>query len=316
MEYAWRIRHRDMVHYYALARRLCNGLPVQDGRPEFYMFRKDAAPVWQTGEPLSDAEVRERFQETIEALRADDDPTVAYSRLFEHVTPEGEDAGASRILARPEEAVAQFRGMLTGWLVPRGPQRVALGVTPTARRVVLTVFRSDDEVLFRQEFRPRDPAGAEEDQKPSPYRVAIELPKAGEYRVRIEGDCELHIPPEAPFVFEASVTHPAWVSYSGPHYFYVPRGTKELIVDASPRLSLQVPGQKQRLDVLPSGRQEGKRYAVIKVPQGADGRVWHTTAMTRGQVSLLNVPPLLSFHRGTVLVPREVAESDRLVTKP
>jgi hypothetical protein len=313
MEYAWRIRHRDVVHYYALARRLCNGLPVKDGRPEFYMFNKDQPPVWQTGEPLSDTEVRERFGQTIEALRADDDPTVAYSRLLEHVTPEGEDAGASRILSRSEEAVAQFRGTLTGWLVPRGPGRIIFGITPTARRVELTVFRSDDEVLYRQEFRPRDPAGGE---KPSPYEVAVELPKAGEYRVRIEGDCELHVPPSAPFAFEASVTHPAWVSYSGPHYFYVPKGTKELIVDASPRLSLQVPGRQQRLDVLPSDRPEGKRYAVVKVPAGADGRVWHTTGMTRGQVSLLNVPPLLSFHRGTVLVPREVAESDRLVTKP
>jgi hypothetical protein len=313
MEYAWRIRHRDVVHYYALARRLCNGLPVQDGRLDFYMARKDAPPVWQTGAPLRDAEIRERFGKTVEALRADDDPTVAYSRLLERVTPEGEDAGASRILSRPEEAVAQFRGKLTGWLVPRGPGKVALGVTPTARQVELTVFRSGDEVLHRQEFRPREAVG---DEKPSPYEVAIELPRAGEYRVQIAGDCELRVPPETPFAFEASAAHPAWVSYSGPHYFYVPRGTRELVVDASPRLSLVVPGRQERLDVQPSDRKEGQSYAVVEVPEGADGQVWHTSALTRGQVSLLNVPPLLSFHRGTVLVPREVAETDQLVTKP
>ena len=47
---------------------------------------------------------------------------------------------------------------------------------------------------------------------------------------------------------------------------------------------------------------------------GASGQVWHTSNMTRGQVALLNVPPLLSFHRHTMFVPREVAESEGLTT--
>jgi hypothetical protein len=141
------------------------------------------------------------------------------------------------------------------------------------------------------------------------------LPDEGEYRVEIKGDFELHVPRETPFVYEASVQHPAWVSYSGPHYFYVPRGTAELVVDANPRLSLQAPGAAKRLDVQPADRKEGAQYVVIPVPAGASGRVWHTTSMTRGQFALLNVPPLLSFHRATIFVPREVAEADGLSTK-
>lgn len=106
---------------------------------------------------------------------------------------------------------------------------------------------------------------------------------------------------------------PAWVDYSGPHYFYVPRGTRELIVDASPRLSVVIPGVGKR-DLVPADRVEGKSYISVPVPPGADGQVWHTTALTRGQFSLLNLPPLLSFHRQTVLVPREIAEAEGLST--
>ena len=68
MNYAWRIRHRDIIHYYALARRLCNAAPLKDGRPEFSLATKGRKPVWQTGEALSDAQIEARFQESLAAL--------------------------------------------------------------------------------------------------------------------------------------------------------------------------------------------------------------------------------------------------------
>ena len=37
--------------------------------------------------------------------------------------------------------------------------------------------------------------------------------------------------------------------------------------------------------------------------------------LTRGQIMLLNTPPLFSFHRTTVFVPRELSESEGLSTK-
>jgi hypothetical protein len=314
MQYAWQIRHRDMVHYYALARRLCNGLPVQDQRLDFYLARKEQPPVWKTGEPLTDEEITARFVTAIERLRADDDPTVAYSRYLERVRPDGPDAGASKILSETDEAVARFRRGLRGYLVPSGMQEITLGVTPTGKRVKLTVYRRVDEVLFEQEYRPVLD-GDQADSRPRSFEARFTLPKAGEYRIEIEGDLVLRAPSATPFVFEASVNHPAWIDYSGPHYFYVPRGTTELIVDANPRLSLLPPGASHRIDVQPADRGEGKQYVVLPVPAGTDGQVWHTTSMTRGQVSFLNVPPLLSFHRETVFVPREVSEGDGLTTR-
>ena len=312
MQYAFQIRHRDMVHYYALGRRLCNGLPVKDNRPEYYMFNKERDPVWMQGDALSDADIQTLFTKTEQKLLADDDPTITYSRLLNRVKPEGEDSGPSGILSQESESVARFRRKLRGYIFASGEQQVKFGIIPNSRKVEFIVSDPHGNVMFQQEVRSTE---ATDGEQPTPVPLNVELPRANEYRVDISGDFTLHVPPESPFVYEASVMNPAWVSYSGPHYFYVPKGTQEVIVDANPRLSLQVPGMKTRLDIHPADRKPGSQYVVVKVPDGADGQVWHTTSMTRGQVSFMNVPPLLSFHRSMIFVPREISESDGLTTK-
>lgn len=310
MNYAWRIRHRDMVHYYALARRLCNGLPLQDNRLEFYMANKQRDPVWKAGDAVTDAEVNELFQRTVATLKADRDPTVAFSRYFDRVHVPGDDAGASHIHSTPQQeiAISRFRRGLRGYLGASGPQKAKFGIAPTSKPVTTIVYMRN-EAIFEQTFR------ATPDDANRFHDVEIQLPRAFEYRVEITGDFELRVPPDTPFMFEASVTHPAWISYSGPHYFYVPKGTRELIVDANPRLSLVIP-KRGRRDLVPADRVDGKSYIVVKVSDGADGRLWHTTTQTRGEVMLLNTPPLFSFHRNTVFVPREVSESEGLSTQP
>lgn len=300
MNYAWRIRHRDIVHYYALARRLCNGLPIRDKRLDFYMnTERPGGPIWQYGPSHSDAEIDEMFRAALEQLRADGDPTVPFSRHLDRVEVPGDDAGPSGIHRDEREGIARFRGNLVGYLVPSEASAVRMALQPTSRPVSISVF-DDDETLFEREVRPNEGF----------HELTVELPKAGEYRVEIMGDCELSVPPETPFVFEASALNPAQIDYSGPHYFYVPRGTEELVVKANPRLSLIVPGIGRR-DLGPADRAEGKGYIVVPVPDGTDGRLWHTMSLTRGEIALLNVPPLLSFHRDTVFIPREVAESNQ-----
>ncbi len=310
MNYAWRVRHRDVIHYYALARRLCNGLPVQDQRLEFYMANKDREPIWKTGDAFSDEQISRLFEKIVADLRADGDPTVTFSRHLDRVKVAGDDAGPGYIHATTQDksiAVARFRGGLLGYLNAAGPQTAKIGIAPTAKPITMTVMMRDDVILEKQ-FHVRDGDDKFHD-------VEISLPRAFEYRVEMTGDFELRVPRETPFVFESSVLRPAWISYSGPHYFYVPQGTRELIVDANPRLSLMVPGQGRR-DVGPADRVPGKSYIAIAVPEGTDGAMWHTTTQTRGQVMLLNTPPLFSLHRSTVFVPREVSESEGLSTQP
>jgi len=307
MTYAWQIRSRDVVHYYALARRLCNGLPVQDKRLDFYLARKDAPPVWMTGEPLSDEEIAVRFRERAKALRADTNRHAHFSRSFQTVRPSGPDAGPSRRAAAPEEkGEAQFRGRLTGYVSGAEGQIIRLGLKPVKRPVTLTVYLRGDETLLKKSAE----AGSQFTD------IEITLPKAGEYRFVVEGDAIVRAAPDAPLLYEASASSPAWVDYSGPHYFYVPRGVKQIFVDSSARLSLVVPGREGRIEVTPATRVAGQDYTAVDVPAGAAGQVWHTDRTTRGRFLFLNIPPLLSLSREKILLPREVAESDGLTTAP
>jgi hypothetical protein len=314
MNYAWRIRHRDVIHYYALARRLCNGLPVADKRFEFYMANKDRHPVWKEGKEPTDFEISTLFAKMFQKLKSDGDPTVVFSRYFDPVEIGGRDAGPAYIHPKvqdPKLAVSRFRGDLHGYLIASGPQTVKLGVKPSSKPVELTVYMRND-AIFEKKFRSKG-----EGEKKQFQEIEFKLPKAFEYRVEITGtgDFEISVPRETPFLFESSVTRPAWVSYSGPHYFYVPKGTGELIVDANPRLSLMIPG-KGRRDLVSSDRINGKSYIAVKVPEGADGTIWHTMSQTRGKITLLNTPPLFSLHRNTIFVPREVSEAEGLSTRP
>ena len=176
-------------------------------------------------------------------------------------------------------------------------------IAPTSKPVSFTVYMRDAPI-FEGEFRKGEGF----------QPIEFDLPRAFEYRVEITGDFELQVPSETPFIFESSVTRPAWVSYSGPHYFYVPKGTRDLIFDTDVRFSVVIPG-KGRKDFHPAERESGKSYIRVAVPEGTDGQMWHTTTMTRGSVMLLNTPPLFSLHRSTVFAPRELSESEGLSTK-
>lgn len=307
MTYAWQIRARDMVHYYAFARRLCNGLPLQDKRPEFYMNRKDPLPVWMTGEALTDDEVRARFRAAAAALKTDTNRFLSFTRNFQVVRPAGPDAGPSRQLANPkDDGLAAFRGKLSGYFVAAAEQDVVLGLKPVKRPVTLTVFVRGDEVL-RKEVAANTEAFTP---------IKVPLPKAGEYRFLLEGDAVVQVAPGTPMMYEASATNAACVDYSGPHYFYVPRGTRKIYVDLSGRLAFYIPGKSERIDLTPAQRADGQTYVVVDVPAGADGKLWHTDRNTRGSFQFLNIPPYLCLNRSKIFVPREVAESDNLTTAP
>jgi len=306
MEYAWRTRLRGMVHYYALARRLCNGLPLQDNRPDFYMFRegklKQGKPVWMKGEQLADHEIVALFRSDLQRLAAEPDPHVSYSRLLEWVTvPEGADAGPCRTLADKTDGRAHFRRGLRGCLVASGPQEVTLRIEPQTAQCTVIV-RSGETPLVEQECRKAD--GARD--------MRIALPKAGDYPVSISGDFLLTVPASVPLVIEASAISPAWAEYTGPLYFYVPKGAGELVFDCNPRLVLKVPGENKVREFTTADRVPGKNYISLPIPEKQSGQVWHTMPTTRGTFCLLNVPPILSFRRGQIVVPREVAQGDDL----
>lgn len=308
MNYVWRIRHRDTVHYYALARRLCNGLPLQDKRDEFWYARKEEPAIWMNGDTYTDQQILMLFDETRKILAADDDPSISYSRLFEPLVAPGVDNGPCKTAGQAAPALgdpttvahARFRGPVVGYILATEPQQIRLGIKANSREVDLVVSNT------REAIKEITVGGG----SAHPTQVEFTLPTANEYRLDISGDFELTVSDDVMLVFEASPANPLWVDYSGPLYFYVPPSTVTLFADGGPRFSMNVGDSKQpRVDMTRESRLKNKPYSELAVPQDSRGHVWHTTAQTRGKVSLWNVPPLLSLHRSTLVRPREIADA-------
>lgn len=94
-------------------------------------------------------------------------------------------------------------------------------------------------------------------------------------------------------------------------FFYVPKGTKELIFYAEPvngAVAITGPDNKE----LFRSAERAERFIHLPVPAAAAGRVWRVNASHIGRFCLLNVPPLLAPSPSRLLVPREVATRDGL----
>ena len=306
MNYAYRTRYRQMVHYYALARRLCNAKPLRDGRPEFHMYGHEVdgekkPPIWKYGEQLEEEKIVRLFHEDLERLENAPNPYVSYTSPPARVRFAGADqAGPGGGFSKKADATAQFRHELGGVLIADAAGAVAFTVRGIARNTSVRVTGPANQTLLKRDV------GSDES-----VHLTVNLPGPGVYPVQINGRFQLTVPHDTPLVFKAGYDSPAWISYSGPHYFYVPKGTERLLFSCGPRLSLIVPGQGRR-DFSSKDYAEGTGYVALDVPEGTDGQLWRTMNQTRGSVKLINVPPFMSFYPDRIVVPREVAEEDGL----
>ncbi len=323
MEFAWRIRDRDVVHYYALARRLCNGLPLVDHRFEYWMALGEKPirekhltesgvdpadlpdrPIWKTGGTYTDQQIIELFRQDRKRLEHDDDPTVFYTRYFDFCATPGEDAGSSKAADIDVPGAAQFRDGVTAYFGPPNQATYALEVKAIDKPVTVTAYRRGKDVMSKQIIKP----------SPDLQTVEIKLPKAGEYRVTIDGDAVVRTAPEVPMMYEASPALPAKLVDSGPLYFYVPRGAEELVFNTDGRVTLKIPGKSEPVTYTAKDREPGKDYIVVPLDEQTAGRVWHVTSDSAGPFKLINVPPLLTPHRHVLLIPRGVSMADALTT--
>ncbi len=332
MTYAWRTRDRGMVHYYALARRLCNGIPLKDHRFEYWMFLSDTKtvpekyliesgvdpasipdqPIWKKGEQLSDEEIQERFAADLAILTERAGVLHEFSDDLVPVDIGDAQDGASLIFLNEEPGLSRFRYSLRAKIVAAGPQSLALRIAPDSRKCEIKLTAPNGKVIYDDIFYSNtdDPNAGE-----APFQdLPLDLPTEGDYELTIAGNCRLAVPPNAPMVFEASASMPAHSEYSGHHYFYVPQDTSKLRFDVDIRLSLLDP-DGVRTDYSPKDRVPGKSYIEIDVPEEHRGRVWSTFPQTRGKFYFLNIPPYLSFYRSMMFTPREVAEADQLTQR-
>jgi hypothetical protein len=314
LQFAWRIAERDMVHYQGLARRLANGLPLTDGRFDYWMMltaknRPDAkrleafkvsaadlpdSPVWMQGEPCSDDEIRVLFAQTRKSLASDKRTGVLFSRYLDYAHASGTDAGPSR---SPGDRVgaARVEGLTTLWIGSVDEASYPLEIAPLDGSVEVVSYLRENEEHERFKLD-------------APGRVTLSFARANDYRVTLRGALELQTGADLPMALEASPQAPLTVKRSGPLYFYVPRGVSTVRMEVAGSAVVHIPRHGTK------AIQGGPGLQSIAVPDDAAGTLWHFTADTDATLALVNVPPLLHLHRTLLMSVREVSQSDGLTT--
>jgi len=94
-----------------------------------------------------------------------------------------------------------------------------------------------------------------------------------------------------------------------PMYFYVPKGVKELQYFTTGNHTVFAPdGSKQKYIA-------ANDWAIIPIPPGMDGKLWHLEGAWFGKFYFSNAPSYFSPTPEGVLVPRELAKKDGLTVR-
>ena len=311
IRHAYRMRRTMMIHAKALYRDVVardKRVSIQEGAT--WSVPEGRNP-WKSNKPFSTSELSGFLREGIEQrslveldfepVSFSEDLVPAAALKLASVTPGSAQRGRGRrsFYAYVEKVPAKVSLTITGGLIAhyrdRGNIRVELwklgGLSTTGDRETLTA--SDRNV---------PPDG-------KPRTIALRVAESGLYRIDVSDGGDLtsvEWPRNQRISFKSSMDQPIKTNGRWTLYFYVPRGTTTLGLHAESRGRIHGPSGKVllNLDATPAG------YHSIRVPQGADGRLWEINSAA-GSIRLLTVPPYLARSPEELLLPREVVERDR-----
>ena len=296
LEYTWRIRDRNMVHAYALQRRLVNSgheklRPLREG----WRFN-DPQAKWRHPQLLSDEEVQAIFQKDL-AENPPDKRIVTFSNTLRSL---GEASSG-------EEALKGGMRYETVWhalLEKDSPLEFKLPMIGVRANYKLEIFENTGDLVWESEASVTETASRYETK---PFEMKVKFPGPGQYKLVFHAgeDYAPHFPPDLKVVLDASQEKNPLFRMLGPGYFYVPKGTEKILVQTDGRFSVIPPGATKRTDY--SAAENDPIVQCVAIPvEGLDGQVWTMDASTSGKNALLNIPPYIATDPGRLLVPDDV----------
>lgn len=307
MEYTYRIKTRNMVHSYALARRIANykfprklfeGLPEdQRGKgkrkniiEKWWIFNPDCE--WQKNRnEMTDSEIEALFKKDLERFEKYKDEEIEYSKNLVFVSLD-----KIKGVKKGDSENFSFRGRNNFYILAEN-EKIPVEIE-TTRNSSISLYTIDNKLLEKLTLK-----------KGEKKEIKFEVKKGNIYKIVSDGEYKLKFPENTKIVVEASSSSPVWqVSYAGPLYFYVPRGTKKITVYYETRLIITSPDGKVRKYL----KTETPSPVVIKVEKGMDGKLWCINFLTAGKFFFTDIPPYCSFSDKYMLLPEEVIKKDNL----
>ncbi len=321
--FMWRTRHRQMTHPYA-----------------FWYWSADALnPVlrqyWKFQVPAGNSEYKKYWDWGIGGHRGDaiftkeaDYSTTEMLAIFKRDLAEYKEKTAS-FVTYSKDLVPLFQGAAETYHPykdSKGTRHGMIGKTywrfyvdePTRLRIALHTQWTEKSRWKYGEFLlaelrdnkgsvvySKEAAAFEKPQWVSEIKANLER---GSYYLYVHSSgrpCYPLFEPAVKYTYEQSVERSSEAAYFGPGFFYVPKGTKDLLINNQGIVSIRRASQK------PHERKEYNKPGVISIPVAdEDGKVWEFRGLVNGKYQLLNVPPYIATVKENLLVPREVLEKD------
>lgn len=151
-------------------------------------------------------------------------------------------------------------------------------------------------------------------------KFQFKLPRAGRYNLLLYSgyDTVVKLPAGLTAVADLPGTEAAFTMLSfengTPLYFYVPKGTRNLSFYYSCSREFEIHDPSGKLAYKAEKLYPDGKHVSVPVPAGMDGRVWQIAEWGNIiQLYFYNAPNYLSHSSQQMLLPRELAEQDRLI---
>lgn len=138
----------------------------------------------------------------------------------------------------------------------------------------------------------------------APVKLAFKTKGTGLFRFESKGKVDWE--PGTKIVMDVSDGHK--IATNRIHYFYVPSGTKQILIYATD-IRQEIYDSDDRVLYTYKDKPGISDFIVIDVPEGQDKKVWKLRGVYIGRVEFLNIPPYLSLSPDEMLVPQETLKN-------
>jgi hypothetical protein len=301
LTHGYRTRHSYMNHWEAMRQGWTRQAAKEFGEPAWAFNHPEPRKPWAVDRPYSHEETVAAFRDGLAYFKPD---PVEEKQFTGEPVPIDFAAKTA-----PAESVQQYQHGTRYALYSVKREPLALTVVPG------TIAWYRDRAPARwsvTDTAGKRLAGGELPLDGRPHPLEVKVPDAGPYHFEFDDSgagWQLKVAagrPAALVLDRVRVLHHAgWMQ---PMYFYVPGGTRELQYywSGGPHWIHGPDGAKLK-EVAVSGA-----FVRVAVPAGADGKVWHFTRLAPGHLWFFNAPNYLAASPAALLVPRDLAERDRL----
>ncbi len=304
LEFAFRIKSRNIIHSYALARRMANGrfpASVMSDLPKalkgknkreiakWNIFKYKTCPWQQNTTEYSNTAIDKIFKDDLTQIQKfkTNIKVFSYNLIVPPVPLKAAGTGKCKMNS--------YRFNSHFYFIAPANKTIKIKMVGI-RMSKYSIFRvSDNKEIQSKTVHKKEQVD-----------IVVKSDKTELYKLVADSLFKLIFPDDLKVVYEKSANSKCQPTpYAGPGYFFVPKGTKKFTMAVGTRLIIKDPNGK----VYKYLKKSSPKTVTIKVPKNCDGQLWELKFLTCGNWYFFDLPPFVSLTPNGYIGPSECFEN-------